>query len=253
MYSIELGLGLLSIGRQWGARSVPAPTEETAARVILTAYDAGIRFFDTAPAYRRSESILGNTLAQYNEIRVSSVISTKVGEHWDYETDSSYVDHSYDALKKSFDSSMEKLAKIDIIQLHKANCENVISRSMQKFIEYANSSGVTKIGASVSDIKTAEIVCQSGMYEYIQFPYNVKNWEMGVIFDWLNHYKIKAIVNRPFAMGAVVSESLTNSKEEAFEFILRRSFEGVILTGTSSVAHLIENADLYKRCVTKCG
>ena len=46
-------------------------------------------------------------------------------------------------------------------------------------------------------------------------------------------------VNRPFAMGAMVHAGA--DKREAFGFILERSFQGVILTGTTSREHLKEN------------
>jgi aryl-alcohol dehydrogenase-like predicted oxidoreductase len=46
-------------------------------------------------------------------------------------------------------------------------------------------------------------------------------------------------VNRPFAMGAMVRAGA--DKRDAFRFILERSFQGVILTGTTSPAHLREN------------
>jgi aryl-alcohol dehydrogenase-like predicted oxidoreductase len=79
---IELGLGLVSIGRRWGVRDVAPPPAEEAIALIEAAVAAGIRFFDTAPAYGASEDLLGRALrgGGFDASRVT--IATKFGEHW---------------------------------------------------------------------------------------------------------------------------------------------------------------------------
>jgi aryl-alcohol dehydrogenase-like predicted oxidoreductase len=253
MKQVSLGLGLLSIGRTWGVRNVPAPSLEVAEQVISTAYEEGIRFFDTAPAYRYSEEILGIVLSKSSAMRETSIVATKVGEHWDFQFERSYPDHRYDALTRSFDESLKKLGNIDIIQIHKADTENVISKDTERFLKYAFSCGVKKAGASVSNTEVAKIVCQCGLYQYIQFPYNAENRSLESVFSWLDQYQIKPLVNRPFAMGGLLSDSVPYSKEMLFDFILEKHFNGVILTGTSSVDHLLENVMAFKKSVGKCG
>ena len=60
----ELGFGALEIGRNWPywrkeMQDFLRPTESEAIRVLDMAVDLGINFFDTAPAYFKSEEILG--------------------------------------------------------------------------------------------------------------------------------------------------------------------------------------------------
>ena len=52
----------------------------------------------------------------------------------------------------------------------------------------------------------------------------------------LFNLEMKLIINRPLAMGA-----LSATPREAFDFIRRQDFCGVVLTGTKSIAHLSEN------------
>ena len=52
---------------------------------------------------------------------------------------------------------------------------------------------------------------------------------------------MKIAVNRPFGMGRMLYEHRELSKADAFAFIMRKGFEGVILSGTKSPAHLVEN------------
>ena len=61
MSSIELGCGLIAIGRPWGT-TAEVPSEAEAIDFLQFAYDSGIRFFDTAPSYGLSEERLGHFL-----------------------------------------------------------------------------------------------------------------------------------------------------------------------------------------------
>jgi hypothetical protein len=70
----EFGFGAASLGNLYRAVD-----DETAARAVAAAFDAGIRYFDTAPHYGLglSERRLGRALAGRD--RGDFVISTKVG------------------------------------------------------------------------------------------------------------------------------------------------------------------------------
>ena len=99
MGAVELGLGLLSIGRRWGANNVPPPDHLTARRLIRAAALHGIRFFDTAPAYGASERILGAALREEPELFADCTIATKVGEHWSEHTEHPWTSHAFEDLK----------------------------------------------------------------------------------------------------------------------------------------------------------
>lgn len=109
-------------------------TEEDATALLQAAWDAGLRYFDTAPLYGfgLSETRLGAFLR--DKPRDAFIISTKVGrllqpnEGWheqrDYFIDAPayepVFDYSYDGIMRSFEASLERLGldHIDILLMH---------------------------------------------------------------------------------------------------------------------------------------
>lgn len=240
--SVELGLGLLSIGRTWGVKNLPPPNKEEAQSLIEEAFAHGIRFFDTAPAYALSESILSSALSGGFVDQSVVTIATKMGEHWNFDTGESWVSHSYDDFMRSLDRSINLLGRIDILQLHKADIRSIDSRDVGRALDRASFLGIRQFGASVSDMATAEVACASGRYNFLQFPYNKGNRKLEAIFELLSRAGMNAIVNRPFAMGQLAyGDGGCARLNDAFDFIMNQDFSGIILTGTSSKAHLRDN------------
>lgn len=237
---IELGLGLLSIGRPWGEPAKPPPPEDAALALLERAASLGIRFFDTAPAYGASEVVLGRFLRSSG---AQVVVSTKMGEEWDPATGASSVDHGYDALRRSIDRSLERLQRIDVLQVHKATAGNLASHDVARAIEYAMSCGVQSFGASVSDLDAAGAALRAPWCTHLQFPFNRAATHLAPVFDLAAARPVKLLVNRPFAMGRLAAGS------DAFRFILERKFTGVILTGTGSADHLGQNCEAFRKAL----
>jgi D-threo-aldose 1-dehydrogenase len=128
----ELGFGAASIGNLY--REVP---DEQAAAAVTAAWDAGVRYFDTAPHYGlgRSERRIGEVLRQYR--RDEYVLSTKVGRllvpnpdgAGRTDLDNGFAvpaglrrqwDFSADGVRRSLDESLERLGldRVDILLIH---------------------------------------------------------------------------------------------------------------------------------------
>lgn len=109
-YQVTLGCGLIGIGRPWGFVATQVPTEAEAFSFLEHAFRLGIRYFDTAPSYARSEARLGSFLRGLTrEQRKEVVVATKFGESWDETAQDVVVDHSLDALTRSLDQSLNLL------------------------------------------------------------------------------------------------------------------------------------------------
>ena len=236
---VELGLGLLSIGRPWGEQREPPPPQGDALNLLERAVALGIRFFDTAPAYGESEASLGRFVRRVDR---PVFVCTKMGENWDAARGASSVDHSYDGLARSIDRSLERLGRIDLLQVHKATAENVASADVARAVEYAQSCGVASFGASVSDLAAATAASREPWCTYLQFPFNRASTGLAPIFELAPARRLKLIINRPFAMGRLPAQ------REAFAFVLERQFDGVVLTGTKSIAHLMANHAAFAQC-----
>lgn len=125
----RMGFGTAPLGNQFRA-----VTEDDARAVIKGAWDAGLRYFDTAPMYGLglAEHRLGESLRSFP--RDEYVLSTKVGRllkpvpegnvtsaFWVDPPPFEIVhDYSYDAVMRSFEDSLQRLgvSRVDILFIH---------------------------------------------------------------------------------------------------------------------------------------
>ncbi len=252
MSRFNLGLGLLSVGRPWGVSQSTPPSKNDAIDLITEARAIGVNFFDTAPAYGASEEILGEAINSVPNDFSNATVATKVGEHWIPETRSTYVDHSYDCMRQSIDRSLDLLGRIDILQIHKATSDVLARKEIEKVVSYARGLGIKEFGASVSDQDAAMRAAESGLFNWLQFPLNIRNQKLKLVPSLLRRAGIKAIINRPFAMGEIAEDGALG-RAKAFEFLFTADLPpgSVILSGTSSVSHLIENKSSFESALNE--
>ncbi len=250
---MELGLGLISIGRKWGHVERPIPPVEQVNNLLATAVKLGIRYFDTAPAYGMSEERFGDFLKTLNSNQLQNVIvATKCGEHWDIATSATHVDHSYEALCRSIDQSLTRLPKIDILQIHKATPQVLADDGILRALEYAKSKGVASFGVSVSDLETATIAVADPLFSLLQFPFNQSYRVMEDIFTSAWTAGKSVFVNRPLGMGTLMYDKDGNFKGEAalleaYRVIVSQQLRGAVLSGASSVEHLEQNLRAFQK------
>jgi aryl-alcohol dehydrogenase-like predicted oxidoreductase len=217
------------------------PTEPAAREFLDFAFQAGVRYFDTAPSYGSSEERFGEFLSSLTPAgRASITVATKFGEHWDDTRNEPFVDHSYDALARSLERSARRLGRIDVLQLHKTTPEVLRSPDLARAWQFAASLGITAIGPSVSDLDSARLACASGNYNMLQLPLNVLDEKFLPILPDIQTAGLWLAINRPFAMGR------TLDGPAAFRYLLRQPFNGVILSGTKSAIHLAANLEAFR-------
>lgn len=126
----QLGFGSAGLGDLYAALS-----EAEATATVAAAWDAGIRYFDTAPWYGRgqAEHRVGRVL--YPHPRTDYVLSTKVGRTLHAFHDAERFergmwagglpfevrfDYSYDGIMRSFEDSLQRLGlpRIDLLLIH---------------------------------------------------------------------------------------------------------------------------------------
>jgi aryl-alcohol dehydrogenase-like predicted oxidoreductase len=136
--------------------------------------------------------------------------------------------------------------------LHKTTPQALKSDDLKRALDYARGKGVTRFGASVSDLESGRMVCESDVFSIIQCPYNAENAKFGEIIDLAEEKHKLVLTNRPFGMGKMLyneNQEVLDKKTrqiEAYKFILRKKFHGFILSGTKSLEHLRENIEAFR-------
>ena len=145
----EIGLGTAPLGG-WPI----AVKEEEAFQTLETAWEKGIRYFDTAPLYGSGMSELRVGKFLQNKSRDDFVLSTKVGRLivdsensmgakkfiGSPENKDSHFDFSYDGAMKSFEDSLKRLNlnKIDILPFSNFICSSFTSNKIKKQKKFLN-------------------------------------------------------------------------------------------------------------------
>jgi aryl-alcohol dehydrogenase-like predicted oxidoreductase len=249
-HGTRFALGLLEIGRAWGHIPGPVPDERQAVDFLRHAFLAGVRVFDTAPSYAYSEQRFGLFLRELTAAeRASVTVATKFGEDWDFQSGAPLPGHSYDALMRSLDRSCELLGRIDILQVHKSTTEVLRSADLSRALDEALTRGIGVLGASLKDMDTARAACADPRLKLIQIPFNRRDRAMVEALRLARATGRLVFTNRPFGMGELVDTGA--AVRECIAAILAEPFDGAILFGTRSVAHLNEDLAAFEAASAK--
>ena len=145
----------------FGALPIQRVDDETAVKILRSAFEGGIRFFDTARAYSDSEHKLG---LAFEKIRDQLFISTKTAATRGEE------------LFKDLEQSLKNLKTdyIDIYQFHNpAFCPKPGDGSglYEAALEAKKQGKIRHIGITNHRLHVAEEAIESGLYETQQFPF----------------------------------------------------------------------------------
>ena len=188
----RLGFGAASIGNLY--RAIP---DDRARATMRRAWQAGIRYFDTAPHYGfgLSEQRLGAALAELDPDE-SAIVSTKVGRRLDPRPDAdlaavrqafvspepyeSVFDYGYDAVMSSYEDSRRRLRRerIDILYAHDIGSFAHGADHPRRFAEFLDggyramralrdSGAVGAIGLGVNEIAVCEEMLAHGDLDLI--------------------------------------------------------------------------------------
>jgi D-threo-aldose 1-dehydrogenase len=189
----ELGFGAAPIGNLYRAHS-----EEAAQATLTAAWNAGIRYFDTAPLYglglsetrlnhffrskKRSDYVLSTKVGRrFNVCRPEE--RTGVGKFFDTPSRKEYYDYSYDGVMRSLEDSLERLGldSIDILFVHDLDVVNhkTVEEHDRRICELmAKSSGgyhalrklrdegvIRTFGAGLNEWQACELLAKRGEFD----------------------------------------------------------------------------------------
>jgi aryl-alcohol dehydrogenase-like predicted oxidoreductase len=197
----RLVLGTAQLGMTYGiANRTGQPDIKTATRIIETAWDHGIREFDTAQAYGESEAILGEALATLN-ISDQARIITKLAPQLDPRDISS--------LRNAVAESMERLRVPShyILMLHRESWLDSLDGGLKYMLQEYVSEGVARyIGLSVYSPEKALQALDLELFNMIQVPANIfdRRFADAGVFQKAEEQGKQAYVRSVFLQGLLL-------------------------------------------------
>ncbi|MFF0790147.1 aldo/keto reductase [Streptomyces spiralis] len=273
----HLGLGLAAVGRPGyinlgrdgdlpADRTVDALRERTH-ELLQAAYAQGVRYFDAARSYGRSEEFLADWLRAHPEID-DVVIGSKWGYTYtaDWTTDAErheVKDHSLAAYERQRAETAELLGdRLDLYQIHSLTPDSpaLTDKELHARLAEAAASGLT-IGFSTSGPAQADTVRAAlevtidgePLFRTVQSTYNALETSAGPALAEAHDAGLTVIVKEgmangrlaephaPDALKAVAAETGLGCDAVALALILRQPWAGVVLSGAATVTQLASN------------
>ncbi|MFB8758114.1 aldo/keto reductase [Streptomyces nigra] len=273
----HIGLGLAAVGRpgyinlgrdeDLGAdRSVEALRARTH-ELLDAAYAQGVRYFDAARSYGRSEEFLASWLAARPDAD-DVVVGSKWGYTYtaDWTTDAErheVKDHGLATYERQRAETAALLGdRLDLYQIHSVTPDSpaLTDKELHARLAEAAAQGVT-IGFSTSGpaqadaVRAALAVTVDGepLFRTVQSTYNILETSVGPALAEAYDAGLTVIVKEgmangrlagpdaPGALRAVAAETSQGSDAVALAFVLRQPWAGVVLSGAATTAQLASN------------
>ncbi|HZE16532.1 MAG TPA: aldo/keto reductase, partial [Mycobacterium sp.] len=161
----ECGLGCWQLGGGWGKPW----SDETAQATLTAAYDAGVRFFDTANVYGDgdSERSVGNFLRTRSDV----FIATKLGRGDIYPDG-----YTREALREATLASLRRLGvkHLDLTQLHCVPLQTLREGKVFDWLREQREEGlIERFGASVETVEEGLLCLEQEDLSTLQVIFNI--------------------------------------------------------------------------------
>lgn len=180
---IAYGCGMLG---GWDKRPLSADAITKAVRVINTAYDSGVTFFDHADVYGfgNAETVFGEVLKRSPGLRDKIVIQSKCGQRFQGEPgprDPNRMDSSCEHIVRSAQGSLKRLGtdRLDILLLHLADALLRPDEVAQAFDELKQSGTVRYFGVSNHTAGQIEL-----LRKHVRQPIVVNQIQLGLAHSY---------------------------------------------------------------------
>ena len=273
----HIGLGLAAVGRpgyinlgreeDLGEHRTVEALRTRTHELLDAAYAQGVRYFDAARSYGRSEEFLAGWLNAHTD-RDDIVVGSKWGytytADWSADAETHEVkDHSVRTYERQRAETADLLGdRLDLYQIHSVTPESpaLTDKELHAKLAELAATGVT-IGFSTSGptqadaIRAALTVTVDGepLFRTVQSTYNALETSAGPALAEAHDAGLTVIVKEgmangrlaepyaPDALKAVAEETSLHTDAIALALILRRPWAGVALSGAATVGQLASN------------
>ncbi len=187
-----------------------AISKEIALETVQTAYDSGIRFFDTADAYGhgKSERYLAEGL---NENSENVLICSKIGGR-ENESGEAFQDFSAEYTYQAVEASLERLNRdyLDILLLHNPPDDTDWSGFDKSALDDLKKQGkIRAYGVSCRSVYGAQSVVEAGFGDFVELIFNpLDRRAEDLVFPIAEEKGIQIIARVPLASGFLTDKIL---------------------------------------------
>jgi hypothetical protein len=173
-------------------------SEETVARLLNSALDAGLNVIDTAECYECSEELIGQTVSHRRE---EFYLFTKCGHPRGIGSE----DWSTPSILESIERSLRRLKtdRLDLIQLH--GCSEVVLRKGEVIaaLQSAREKGHARHLGYSGDSLAAKFAVECGAFDTLQTSINIADQEaLDLTLPLAREKQMGVIAKRPIANAA---------------------------------------------------
>ena len=207
IYVSEIGLGTWQLGADWGNVD-----DSTAEKVLATAVENGVNFFDTADCYGEglSETRLGRFVKTLSS---EVVIATKLGR---FPRPGWPENFSQDQFRKHTEGSLKRLGLecLDLTQVHCPPTDLLRQGEVFDWLRTLKQEGkIKQFGFSVESMEEAQICLQQEGVASLQIIFNVfRQKAITAIFKEAQEKQVAIIVRLPLASGLLSGKLNGESK-----------------------------------------
>ena len=238
----RLGYGAMRLTGQ-PSNFGPYPRWEEGVELLREASDLGVDFFDSAWAYgpEHADRLVGEALDGRD-----AFIATKGGV--DKPAPGNIVtDGSRDTLLRQIDRALVNLRRerIDLFQLHRVDPAVPIETSVAALREAQEDGRIGLIG--LSNVTRAELdrALAAADVASVQNRFNPDDGDEEGLVDYTREKGIAFVPHGPLGANPMRAGAGVARPVEALAWLLARSPNIVVIPGTTSIAHLRENATAW--------
>ena len=245
-----IGLGTWAIGGPWEFGWGPQEDADSLATMI-EAYEEGINWFDTAPAYGcgHSEVVVGRAIKQLGE---KPIIATKCGLLWD-DKRQKVLCLDKDSILRECEDSLRRLdiEVIDLYQMHWGQPDEKIEEAWTAMVQLRDEGKVRYIGVSNYSVAQLERISQIEKPASLQPPYSMLNCSVeNKLLGYCKDHNIGVVAYSPMHRGLLTGKFTPEKIAALAEDDHRHNVPDFKEPGLSDNLQFVEN---LRPIADKCG
>lgn len=233
-----------------------AEDRDGAINVLKAAVAAGINFIDTADSYGpyTNEVLIADALYPYREKNL--VIATKGGfvrpgpGEW---VENGHPEH----IRKAIEGSLKRLRveTIDLWQLHRVDKAVPLEETLGPVVDAVKAGKIRHVGLSEVSIEQIERAQKVVPIVSVQNLYNLGDRHWDAVVDYTKAHRMAFIPWYPLGSGPekfsgaihqIAKAHRASVPQIALAWLLKRSDNIILIPGTKSISHLLENHGALK-------